>query len=144
MPASPKLVEPYRTPQKKVYILQKERAVNLSLRRLFLLATLFVATIGFCSRIVFADDGVSAVILVHGVSASGNPNDKEDYPYATFDEDFAPNFLPNTIVIHFNWGKPAVTEGSVCVGTRDDLVRGLSDRGWRAVAKLKDVVARTR
>ncbi len=86
----------------------------------------------------------AVVILIHGVRATGNPDRRDaSYSYDFFDL-FAERFLTKTRIIRFDWGIDGPWDASGKVGTRMNQLEGISDEGWGAVAKLKEVIVRTR
>lgn len=89
------------------------------------------------------DSNKSIVILIHGVNAGGQLKEVNDYAYEDFHK-FAKNALGGALLIDFHWGVEPLSYSSNRVGTRADQFVGMSDFGWAASAKLKELVARLR
>jgi pimeloyl-ACP methyl ester carboxylesterase len=82
------------------------------------------------------------IILVHGVSSSGDPKDFR-YAYLPMRNWLVKN-IPNAKVVDFDWaqGKPdSPAQASIQIGERRDPINGMSASAWRGSDLLKAVIA---
>lgn len=105
----------------------------------------FVQTLllGFAisSIAVTAQAAGPTVILVHGVESSGDPKDFR-YPYLPI-KNWIAKSVPNSTVIDFDWAKGSPDnpgQASIQIGTRADVISGMSTKAWKGADELKEVI----
>ena len=84
-----------------------------------------------------SDKPSSVVVLVHGVQSNSDV-------YSDFAAKIRRHYLKDAWLVKFDWSTEFLLRASNCVGHRANSVFGISDQGFVAVARLKEVVARIR